>query len=146
MFIVQKDNTGPGKSTKACTQAMAAIGEVKVKQKLLEELIGKIKLRMAFNVLRHAAEASQHLASLVSHTVVSKNFMVMESVFDAWKQQLLDRRFREQQASQYSTLAQRMRFRAGDFPPCFRQFARVSVHETTCCSARLRPISLLLNT
>jgi hypothetical protein len=80
---------------------MVAIGEAKVKRKLLEELIDKIKLRLTFNAVQHAAERSRQLASLVSHTVVSNNFVLMEAVFDAWKQQLTGKHFREQQACQY---------------------------------------------
>ena len=110
---------------------MAVIGEAQVKQKLLEELSDKIKLRMAFNALQHAAATSQHLASLVSHTVVSNNFMLMEVVLDAWKQQSADRRFREQQACQYSSLAQRMRFRAGELLSCCGNYTFVFVLTAT---------------
>lgn len=89
-----------------------------MKKKLLEELVAKIQLRMAFNTMQHAAETAQHLASLVSHTVISTNFVLMEAAFDAWKQQLTDQRYNEQQACQYSALAQCMRFRAGNLFSC----------------------------
>jgi hypothetical protein len=110
---MQKGTVGTSKASGACTQAMVAIGEAKLKRKLIEELIDKIKLRMAFNAMQHAAAASRHLASLVSHTVVSNNCVLMEAVFNAWKRLVTDKHAREQQACQYSVLAQRMRFRAG---------------------------------
>lgn len=115
---MQKDTVGTRKAAGACTQAMAAVGEATVKHKLLGELIDKILLRMAFNAMQHAAETSQHLASLVSHTVVSSNFVLLDAVFDAWKEQMRDHHCRERQAYQCSTLIQRMRHRAGMVLDC----------------------------
>lgn len=98
---------------------MVAMGEARVKQELLQELIKKLKLRMAFNWMQHAAQTSQLLKSLVSHTVVSNNFALMEAVANAWKQLLAGKHLREQQAHQYSVLSERMRFHEGElFPYC----------------------------